>query len=77
MRAMSVATMLMTIPQVLTIWIRRDAGSVSLVAWASYLLSACLWLAYGLQKRDKTIYLACVGWILLDAAIVIGIVVHG
>lgn len=77
LRAMSVATMLMTVPQVLTIWIRRDAGAVSLVSWASYLVSACLWFAYGLRKKDKTIYLACVGWILLDMAVVIGIVVHG
>ena len=77
MRAMSALTMLMTVPQVLTIWIRRDAGAVSLVAWASYLFSACLWFAYGLQKRDKTIYVPCIGWILLDLAIVLGIVVHG
>jgi len=77
MRAMSAVTMLMTVPQVLTIWLRRDAGAVSLVAWASYLFSACLWFAYGLQKRDKTIYVPCIGWILLDLAIVLGIVVHG
>lgn len=76
LRMLSVATMLMTVPQVLTIWIGRDAGGVSLASWAAYLLSACLWFVYGLQKGDKTIYLACIGWIALDAAIVIGIVVH-
>jgi len=43
----------------------------------SYLLAACLWFVYGLQKRDKTIYLACVGWVLLDLAVVIGVIVHG
>ena len=68
--------MLMTLPQVLTIWLGRDAGGVSLVSWVSYLVSACLWLVYGLQKRDKTIYLACIGWILLDAAIVAGVFVY-
>jgi len=30
-----------------------------------------------LQKHDKTIYLACVGWVLLDLAVVIGVIVHG
>jgi hypothetical protein len=34
------------------------------------------WFVYGLQKNDKTVYLACVGWVLLDLAIVIGVVVH-
>jgi len=49
---------------------------VSLVSWVSYLVAACFWFVYGIQKRDKTIYLACIGWILLDGAIVIGIVIH-
>lgn len=76
LRALSVATMIMTVPQVWTIWIGRDAGGVSLVAWASYLFSACLWFVYGLRKKDKTIYLACIGWIVLDTAVVIGVVVY-
>jgi uncharacterized protein with PQ loop repeat len=76
LRGLSVFTMLMTIPQVLTIWIGRDAGGVSLVSWVSYLFSACLWFVDGMQKHDKTIYLACVGWVLLDTAIVIGVIVH-
>ncbi len=77
LRGISVFTLLMTVPQVLTIWVGRDAHSVSLTSWAAYLLAACLWFVYGLRKHDKTIYLACVGWILLDAAIVIGIVIFG
>jgi uncharacterized protein with PQ loop repeat len=77
LRGLSVFTMLMTVPQVLTVWIGRDAGGVSLVSWLSYLLAACLWFVYGFQKRDKTIYLACVGWIVLDAAIVAGVLMHG
>jgi hypothetical protein len=40
------------------------------------LAAACLWFIYGIQKGDKTIYLACVGWVVLDAAIVVGILVH-
>ena len=76
LRGLSVFTMLMTVPQVLTIWVSRDAGGVSLVSWLSYLLAACLWFVYGVQKRDKTIYLACVGWVVRDAAIVVGVLVH-
>lgn len=76
LRGLSVFTMLMTVPQVLTIWVGRDAGGISLVSWVSYLVAACLWFVYGIQKRDKTIYLACVGWVVLDAAIVVGVIVH-
>jgi uncharacterized protein with PQ loop repeat len=76
LRLLSVVTMLMTVPQVLTVWVGRDAGGVSLLSWAAYLFSACLWFVYGIQKRDKTIYLACIGWIALDAAIIVGVIVH-
>ena len=75
--AMSVFTMLMTIPQVTTIWIGHDARGVSLVSWGTYLLSACLWFVHGVRRRDRTIWIACVGWIALDVAIVVGAVVHG
>lgn len=77
LRGLSVFTMLMTVPQVLAIWVGRDAGGVSLVSWLSYLLAAALWFVYGLQKRDKTIYLACIGWVVLDAAVVVGVIIHG
>lgn len=76
LRSLSVVTMLMTVPQVMAVWFGPDPSGVSLVSWVSYLVAACLWFVYGLQKRDKTIYLACVGWVVLDAAIVIGVIVR-
>ena len=76
LRSMSVLTMLMTVPQVVAIWIGRDARNVSLSSWATYLVSACLWFVYGIHKHDRTIWVPCIGWILLDAAIVIGVLVY-
>lgn len=76
-RVMSVVTMVMTVPQVISVWQGQEIGGVSLASWATYLVSACLWFVYGLHKRDKTIYLACIGWIALDAAIVAGVVLRG
>jgi uncharacterized protein with PQ loop repeat len=76
LRLLSVATMLMTVPQILTIWVEGNVSGISLISWTSYLFSACLWFVYGIRKHDKTIYLACIGWILLDSAVVIGVVVH-
>jgi hypothetical protein len=43
---------------------------------ACVVVAACLWFVYGIQKGDKTIYLPCVGCVLLDAAIVVGVIVH-
>ena len=74
---MSIFTMLMTIPQVLTIWVGRQAAGVSLLSWSAYLASAILWFWFGMKKHDKNIYLPCVGWMALDSAVIVGIFVYG
>jgi uncharacterized protein with PQ loop repeat len=74
---MSIFTMLMTIPQVLTIWVGQQAAGVSLLSWSAYLVSALLWFWFGIRKGDKNIYLACVGWIVLDIAVIVGVIVYG
>ena len=74
---LSVFTMLMTVPQVWTIWAQGDARGVSLLSWGAYLLSAVLWFFHGLRQRDKAIWVACIGWVLLDAAVVAGVLVRG
>jgi uncharacterized protein with PQ loop repeat len=73
---MSVFTMLMTVPQVLTIWIGHRAPGVSVLSWGAYLLSAILWFWFGLRKRDRNIYLPCIGWIALDCAVIAGALVY-
>lgn len=73
---LSIVTMAMTVPQVWTVWVDRNAAGVSLLSWGTYLLAACVWFVHGLQKRDKTIYVACIGWILLDGAVVAGVLLY-
>ena len=67
--------MLMTIPQVVSVW-RDGAGGVSLPSWIAYLASSVAWLVYGIRQRDATIWLVCIGWILVDGSVVIGILVN-
>ena len=74
---MSIFTLLMTVPQILTIWVGHTAQGVSVISWSAYLLSALLWFWFGVQKRDKNIYLPCVGWVLLDGAVIVGALVYG
>ena len=75
LNALSVITILMTLPQVLSIWVHHTAAGVSVGTWSTYLVSACLWLVHGIRERDPSIYLACIGWIAMDAAIVTGALV--
>jgi hypothetical protein len=39
-------------------------------------VSAILWFWFGMQNRDKNIYLPCVGWIALDGAVLVGAIVY-
>ena len=74
---LSIFTMLMTIPQVLTIWVGHQAAGVSILSWGAYLASAVLWFWFGIRRHDKNIYLPCVGWMALDAGVIVGVVVYG
>jgi uncharacterized protein with PQ loop repeat len=73
---MSIFTLLMTVPQIYAIWASRQAAGVSLLSWTAYWISAFVWFVYGIQKRDRNIYLPCVGWLLLDGAVVVGILIY-
>lgn len=74
--SLSIFTMVMTVPQVLTIWVSHRAAGISILSWGAYLVSATVWLWYGLQKRDKNIYVPCLGWIMLDSAVIVGALVY-
>jgi hypothetical protein len=47
--SLSIFTMVMAVPQVLTIWVRYQAAGISMLSWGSYFLSAAVWLWYGLD----------------------------
>jgi uncharacterized protein with PQ loop repeat len=75
--AMSVFTIVMTVPQIWTIWIVHQAEGVSALSWSAYLVSALLWFWHGVRKRDRNIYLPCIGWIVADGAVIAGALVYG
>lgn len=76
LQSLSIFTMVMTVPQVLTIWVSHRAAGISMLSWGAYLGSAVVWFWYGLQKRDKNIYLPCIGWMFLDIAVLVGALMY-
>jgi uncharacterized protein with PQ loop repeat len=73
---LSVFSLAMTVPQVWAVWMQGQTSGVSLLSWGAYLVSACFWLVDGLRKGDKTIWVACIGWVLLDGAVVLGVLLR-
>ena len=62
---MSIFTMVMTVPQVLDIWVGHQAAGVSILSWSAYFVSAVLWLWLGIRRcrdcRGCRLRLAAVG----------------
>lgn len=72
-----IAGPIMTLPQVMKIWVEKNATGVSLISWASYLIFAVFWLVYGIMHKEKPIILTFSGWLILELLIVAGILVYG
>jgi hypothetical protein len=51
-----------------------SGGRVSDVV-SAYAVAAVLWFWYGIQQHD--IYLPCEGWVVLDAAVILGVRIYG
>ncbi len=67
----------MTVPQILKIFIERNAASLSLVTFASYLILDFFWLAYGIMHKEKPIIISFAAWMLLNILIIAGIMMYG
>ena len=68
--------LLMTLPQVLKIWIEQNPTGVSLISWATYLFTAIFWVFYGTVHKAKPIIVIYSVAIILDLLIVIGIILY-
>jgi hypothetical protein len=59
-----------------TVWVDGNTSGVALLSWDAYFVAACLRLVDGLRKHERTIWVACIGWVLLDGAVFLGVLVR-
>jgi len=67
---------IMTIPQVLKVWVEKDAAGVSLISWSWYLATAFIWLGYGIVHKEKPLIITYILWIIIQAILVVGILLY-
>lgn len=67
----------MTLPQVLRVWVGKDASGVSPVSWLAYLIVAVFWLAYGISHKEKPIIFTNSLWIVFEIMIIAGTLIYG
>ena len=68
---------IMTVPQVLKIWIGKDATGVSPLSWLSYLVISIFWLMYGVLHKEKPIIFAQIFWLMVHFAVFTGAIIYG
>jgi MtN3 and saliva related transmembrane protein len=62
----------MTIPQVMKIFVEKSIESISLITWITYTFTASFWLFYGIIHKEKPIIFTNTLWVIADLSIVIG-----
>lgn len=72
-----VAGPIMTIPQLMKVWIDQSAGDLSLISWFSFLIIALIWTVYGIVHKEKPIIVAHGSWAIMHVFVVIGILLYG
>ena len=67
----------MNLPQLLKIWIHKDAGGVSFISWMSFSLFSLIWALYGILHKDKPIIMMNIALMVIQTLIAIGVLLYG
>ena len=62
----------MTLPQILKIFILKDAAGVSAVSWLAYAIVSLFWIYYGILHKEKPIIITYVLWFVMNSLVAIG-----
>lgn len=68
---------LMTIPQILKIFVLQDAQGISILTWASYALFDIPWIIYGFAHHSRPIATTYILWFLMNLSVVVGALLYG
>jgi len=65
------------IPQLLKVWIEKDASGVSSLSWFFFSGISISWFIYGILHKDKPILLMNAALMVIQVLIAIGAIVYG
>lgn len=68
---------LSALPQVITIYVTRQAEGVSLITWISFMLLGVLYLYYAYLHKLKPLIVTQVIWFAIDLLVVVGVLLYG
>lgn len=72
-----IAAPLFELPQVWDIYSNQAAVNVSLPTWLFFAVSNVAWIAYAVRNKLMTLIIACALYLIIEVAIVVGILIYG
>lgn len=70
-----IAAPIITIPQLLKIWVDGDTTGISLFTWAAFTVIAAVFAIYGFAHKDRPLIITYVPLTIVDVFIVIGLLI--
>ena len=64
------------LPQVIHLYVHKDAAGLSISTWILLGIINTLWACYGVIHKEKPIFIANLGMMILNFSIVIGIILY-
>ena len=68
---------IMTIPQLMNVWVDKNISGVSAITFATYFITSIFWISYGIMHKEKPIIFIYGCWLIIHFLIVLGILLHG
>ena len=68
---------LMTIPQVLKIWVDKNAGGISIISWLTYAVTSIFWIIYGIMHKERPIIFSSILLVIFNTLVVVGAMTYG
>ncbi len=72
----STLSLIFTLDQGRIIWATHSAGSVSLLSWFFYTISASVWLLYGYIHKDRVLMITNTAWVAFSLFVLVGVIVY-
>ena len=68
--------LVMTIPQILKIYVEQNVSGISVPTWVAYLLMSLTWVAYGIVHKEKPLIITYSLWVIMKLVIIFGVMLY-
>jgi len=73
--AIAIIGPLMSLPQLLEVYMNKNADNIAFLSWASWAFFNLFWLAYGIAHKDKPIIITYILWLIVNTMMAVSVLI--